>query len=95
MGAHKLGKTLFALQLALAYQAGVAFLDSYGVLESPGVLFFEQDDPAGLATLKQVLACAAVRARPDRFFALDRPQFILGRGGCASLRSRSVRETWG
>src|SRR5689334_3864180 len=39
----------------LSYEAAVLFLNHYRTLECRGVLFIEQDDSAGLATIRQLV----------------------------------------
>src|SRR5690349_9593497 len=53
-GAPKSNKTLFAVQMGIAVASGHALCDQYRV--EPGtVLMVEQDDPAGAASLKDIL----------------------------------------
>ncbi len=78
VGSHKSGKTLLAAQLALTYQAGVPFLDWYKTLESRGVLFIDQDDPAGLATLKEILRRSPIAKDPSKFFTVTPANFTIG-----------------
>jgi hypothetical protein len=43
------------VQVALDYHAGRAFLQHYRMLESRAALVIEQDDPAGMASLQDIL----------------------------------------
>jgi hypothetical protein len=78
VGAHKSGKTVLAAQLAICYQAGQAFLDYYAMREAGRALFIEQDDPAGLATLQEILKRSPVPIHHDRWFTVESPQFTIG-----------------
>ncbi|MEK7750333.1 MAG: bifunctional DNA primase/polymerase [Acidobacteriota bacterium] len=78
IGSHKSGKTLFAAQLALSYHAGAHFLDYYKTLESRGALFIEQDDPAGLATVRDILDRSPIPKDPAKFFTVEHANFTIG-----------------
>jgi hypothetical protein len=54
-GAPKSNKTLFAVQIAIAVASGSAVCDYYRVLHRGAVLVVEQDDPAGAASIKDIL----------------------------------------
>ena len=45
----------FTKDVPLSYEAAVLFLNHYRTLECRGVLFIEQDDSAGLATIRQLV----------------------------------------
>ena len=55
VGAAKTNKTLIAVQMAIAEASGNPFLENYEVLRPGPVLMVEQDDPAGAASIKEVL----------------------------------------
>lgn len=78
IGSQKAGKTLLAAQMALSYQRPIPFLDYYRTLESRGVLFVEQDDPAGLAAVKRILEKSPIPADPQKFFTVAGANFTIG-----------------
>jgi hypothetical protein len=55
VGAPKSGKTLLAVQEALAIAQGRALFDNYRVLKKGAVLIVEQDDPNGAASIKTIV----------------------------------------
>jgi hypothetical protein len=55
VGAAKSGKTLAAVQMAIAVASGEALYDNYRVLTPGPVLIVEQDDPAGAGSVKTIL----------------------------------------
>lgn len=55
VGASRSGKTLLAVQEALAIASGKALFDYYSVLQQGAVMIVEQDDPAGAAGIKQIV----------------------------------------
>jgi hypothetical protein len=60
VGAAKCGKTLNAVQIAIAVASGEALYGNYRVLESGPTLIVEQDDPAGAASMKTILQCSNI-----------------------------------
>lgn len=78
IGSHKSGKTLLAVQLALSYHAGVDFLDHYKTLESRAALVIEQDDPSGLATVKELVQASLIPKNPAKFFTVEHANFTIG-----------------
>jgi hypothetical protein len=72
IGSHKAGKTVFAAQLALSYQAGVPFLDYYRMLESRPALFIEQDDPLRELALRDILRRTPIADRRGFFVIVYR-----------------------
>ncbi len=55
VGAAKSGKTLDAMQRAIAIASGAPLYGFYKVLNPGPVLFIEQDDPAGASSVKTIL----------------------------------------
>lgn len=55
VGAARSGKTLLAVQEAIAIASGKPLLDYYGVLAPGPVLIVEQDDPGGAASIKTII----------------------------------------
>lgn len=78
VGSHKSGKTTLAAQMGIAYHAGVPLWGRFPVTEARPVLFIEQDDPAGLATLQDILSRSPIPVQSDRFITVENPAFTLG-----------------
>jgi len=55
VGPAKSGKTLLAVQAALAVASGTALFSHYAVASAGPILIVEQDDPAGAASIKTIL----------------------------------------
>lgn len=55
VGAAKSGKTLNAVQMAIAIAGGYSLYGNYRVLKPGPVLVVEQDDPAGLSSVQAIL----------------------------------------
>ncbi len=77
-GSQKAGKTLLSVQLALSVHAGNALFDYYRIPEALGVLFIEQDDPSGVASLKEILRRSPLPIDPNRFFSVEHASFTFG-----------------
>jgi hypothetical protein len=77
-GAAKSGKTLLAVQAALAVASGRPLFDYYRVLEPGPVLMVEQDDPAGAAGLKTILQCSPEPITGIPFQLVERVPFTFG-----------------
>lgn len=60
VGAAKSGKTLDAIQKAIAVASGSALYGHYRVLAPGPVLVIEQDDPAGVGSIKTILQRSSV-----------------------------------
>jgi hypothetical protein len=54
IGLHKSGKTVLAIQMALAVASGKALFDYYRTEKQGGVMVIEQDDPGGEVTIKNI-----------------------------------------
>jgi putative DNA primase/helicase len=61
VGAAKSGKTILAVQRALAIATGKPLFGYYKVLSQGAALIIEQDDPSGAATIKTILQSAGVK----------------------------------
>ena len=59
-GKQKSGKTIFAVQTAVAIASGKALFDYYRIKRPGGVLVCEQDDPDGRASIRQILDASRV-----------------------------------
>ncbi len=55
VGAAKSGKTLLAVQKAIAVASGKPLFDFYPVLDAGAAMIVEQDDPAGAGSIKTIL----------------------------------------
>jgi RecA-family ATPase len=94
IGAQKAGKTIFAVQMALSYHVGAAFLENYRMLESRAVLMIEQDDPDGLASLREIIDRFGIATDRERFFTVEHASFVLEDGFIEwlerEIRSRDI-----
>ena len=90
VGAMKAGKTVLAVQMALDYHAGNTFLQSYRMLESRAALVIEQDDPAGLASIQDIIRVYPGIRHPESFFAVKKPDFVLGEGFIEQMLERGA-----
>jgi hypothetical protein len=73
VGAAKEGKTLLAVQQAVAVVTGRHLFDNYTVLESGPVLIVERDDPAGAAALKPMVQLSGCTAETLLYVASESP----------------------
>jgi hypothetical protein len=78
VGAMKAGKTILAIQMALDYHVRHSFLGNFRMLESRAVLIIEQDDPAGLASVQDILLVYPGVRDPPKFRVVKNPAFTLG-----------------
>lgn len=78
VGAAKSGKTLDAAQKAIAVASGSALYGFYQVLKPGPVLFLEQDDPAGGASLKTILQKSSVKVDGIPFHLVEHVQHQFG-----------------
>jgi hypothetical protein len=60
VGAARSGKTVLAVQEAVAIARGKALFDYYNVVDSGPVMIVEQDDPGGAASIKTILQRSGV-----------------------------------
>lgn len=77
-GAPKSNKTLLAVQMAIAVASGHPLFDYYRVLTPGPVLMVEQDDPAGAASLKDILRRSPVPVQGTPFYLAPRVPFTFG-----------------
>lgn len=77
-GPPKSNKTLLAVQMAVAVASGRALLDYYRVLSPGAVMVVEQDDPAGGASIKDVLQKSLVAVNGIPFHLAVRIPFSFG-----------------
>jgi RecA-family ATPase len=78
LGAPKSNKTLLAVQMAIAVASGNPLFDYYRVLTPGPALFVEQDDPAGAASLKDILRRSPVPVAGIPFCLAPRVPFTFG-----------------
>jgi hypothetical protein len=76
-GMQKSGKTLFAVQSAVSVATGAAMFGCYRVLTQGAVMIIEQDDPAGAASVKDILQRSNVPETAPIYFVPCLP-FSLG-----------------
>jgi hypothetical protein len=77
-GAPKSNKTLLAVQIGIAVASGHPLCDYYRVVAPGSVLMVEQDDPAGAASLKDILERSAVPVDDIPFFLAPQIPFTFG-----------------
>jgi hypothetical protein len=90
-GLQKSGKTLFAMQAAIAVATGRPLFEWFDVLRPGGVLILEQDDPAGDASVQQIYRASGVPPDAPLYFVGKQDQY-LGPGLIASLRQFIVEK---
>lgn len=78
IGAKKAGKTVLAAQIALSITAGEALCGYYRIRRAGPVLFIEQDDPAGAASLKDIIERTPLPIADKPFRWLAGTDFVLG-----------------
>lgn len=77
-GAAKSGKTILATQIALAVASGISLFRSYRVLDSGPVLMVEQDDPAGMVSIRDILQRSPIPAAGLPFNFVEKVPFTFG-----------------
>jgi hypothetical protein len=78
IGKPKSGKTLLAVQLAIAVASGRPLFDTYRILEPGPALIVEQDDPSGPASIKHILGKSPVPVTGIPFFLVPKVPFCFG-----------------
>jgi hypothetical protein len=77
-GTAKSGKTLLAIQAALAVASGRALFDNYAVVQAGPTLVVEQDDPAGASSVKTILQRATMPVKDVPFHLAGRVPWVFG-----------------
>jgi RecA-family ATPase len=77
-GAQKSNKTLIMAQAAIAISTGEPLFEYYSVTDPGPVMFIEQDDPGGDASIQDVLKRSPIPTKGIRFFTALRIPFPLG-----------------
>ncbi len=77
-GAPKSNKTLLAVQAAVAVASGHPLFDYYRVIKPGPALIVEQDDPAGAASVQDILRRSPVPTQDIPFFLATRVPFTFG-----------------
>jgi RecA-family ATPase len=76
VGTAKSGKTILAVQMAIAVASGEPLYGRYRVSTPGAVLLVEQDDPAGVSSVKAMLQRSQLPTAGIPFYlATDSPQF--------------------
>lgn len=78
VGAPKSNKTLLSVQIGIAVASGSPVCDYYRVLHPGPALMVEQDDPAGAASIKDILRRSPVPVEGIPFYLVPRVQFTFG-----------------
>jgi hypothetical protein len=94
VGAAKSGKTILAVQMAVAIAKGTALFDYYRVLKQGAVMIIEHDDPSGAGSIKTILQRAGVTKNVP-IYVVERMPFEFGPEFLAwleeQIRSLSLR----
>ena len=90
-GMQKSGKSVFAMQTAIAVATGRALFDNYRIRAPGSVLLLEQDDPDGIASVKQILLAAHVPRDAPFHFVAKQDCFYIGSEMVSWLESQ-IRE---
>ena len=77
-GAPKSGKTILAVQIALAIATGTPLLGRHRILKPGAALVVEQDDPAGTVSIKDILVHSRVCEEGVPFYLVPRVPFTFG-----------------
>jgi hypothetical protein len=87
MGSHKSGKTVLAVQIAIAAASGHPLMDNYRITEKCPVIVIEQDDSAGEISMRDYLRASPVPVRrlPLHLFTKIKQRF--GPDFCSWLES--------
>jgi RecA-family ATPase len=78
VGMPKSGKTIFAMQTALAVATGSPFLDYYRILKPGASLLLEQDDPGATASVKDIVSRSRVQTVETKFYLVPRVKYNFG-----------------
>ncbi len=78
VGASKSGKTLLGVQMALAIASGAPLFEQYRILKPGPVLVLEQDDPAGAASIKDILQRSPIPVDELPFYLVPRVPWVFG-----------------
>lgn len=78
VGAAKSGKTLLAVQTAIAVASGNALFEYYRITEPGPALILEQDDTAGAASIKTILQRSPVPVNGIPFYLTPQVPFDFG-----------------
>jgi hypothetical protein len=91
VGAAKSGKTLAAVQMAIAVASGEALYGNYRVLTPGSVFVVEQDDPAGAGSVKTILQRSEVGVAGIPFHLVAGVPYQFGPDFLAWLEGEMVR----
>jgi hypothetical protein len=90
VGSAKSGKTIKAVQMAIAVASGSPLYGKYRVLTPGPALVVEQDDPAGASTVKTILQRSTVHVGGIPFSLVTRVPYQFGPALLDWLESRIV-----
>ena len=74
----KSGKTLLAVQLAIAVASGKPLFDNYRIIEPGPAMIVEQDDPSGPASIKHILGKSPIPVDGIPFYLVPKVPFYFG-----------------
>jgi hypothetical protein len=78
VGASKAGKSILAVQMAIAIASGHALFDNYRVLEPGPAMLVEEDDPGGAASVQDLLKVSPVSVEGIPFWLVDKVRHTFG-----------------
>jgi hypothetical protein len=77
-GVQKSGKTVLALQMAIAVARNKPLFDAYSIRHAGPVMIIEQDDPAGAASVREIMRASEVGSDEPIYFVPKNPSLCLG-----------------
>lgn len=77
-GPQKSGKTVLAVQAAIAVASGRPLMDNFRIIEPGPVLFIEQDDPAGAASIQEYLNASLTPVKGIPFHLVEHVPYTFG-----------------
>jgi hypothetical protein len=78
VGSPKSGKTLLAVQIAISVASGVPFCGEFPVYTPGAALIVEYDDPAGVGSIKDIVAASRVKVRDIPLYTRAKVPYELG-----------------
>lgn len=90
-GAHKTGKTVAAVQMAISIASGHPLLDNYPVHDKGPVIVIEQDDPAGGVSLQDYFLASPVSVIGLPILTFVRINYYFGPAFCVWLTAEIKR----
>jgi hypothetical protein len=92
MGSHKSGKTVLAVQMAVAVASGHALMNNYRVMDAGPVIVVEQDDSAGDVSMRDYLRASPVPVAEIPLRLFIRVSYNFGANFCAWLERQIMEQ---